>query len=61
MNDGEERYGAGPSNVRVILPLVVADDLEEGAPDLLVVGLAYAATSSGGSDRRRWFARGTAQ
>ena len=38
MNDGEERYGAGPSNVRVILPLVVADDLEEGAPDLLVVG-----------------------
>ena len=38
MNDGEERYGAGPSNVRVILPLIVADDLEEGAPDLLVVG-----------------------
>ena len=38
MNDGEERCGAGPSNVRVILPLVVADDLEEGAPDLLVVG-----------------------
>ena len=38
MNDGEERYGAGPSNVRVILPIVVADDLEEGAPDLLVVG-----------------------
>ena len=38
MNDGEERYGAGPSNVRVILPIVVADDLEEGAPDLRVMG-----------------------
>ena len=38
MNDGEESYGAGPRHVRVILPIVVADDLEEGAPDLRVMG-----------------------
>ena len=38
MNDGEESYGAGPRHVRVILPIVVADDLKEGAPDLLVMG-----------------------
>ena len=38
MNDGEEGSGAGPSHVRVILPIFVADDLKEGAPDLLVMG-----------------------
>ena len=38
MNDGEESYGAGPRHVRVILPIIVADDLEEGAPDLRVMG-----------------------
>ena len=38
MNDGEESYGAGPRHIRVILPIIVADDLEEGAPDLRVMG-----------------------
>ena len=37
MDDGEEGDGSGPSQMRVLLPIIVPNDLEKGAPNLLVV------------------------